>query len=31
VFVRGREESLETRQSLLLKRYRTVPARLDVR
>jgi imidazolonepropionase-like amidohydrolase len=31
VFVRGHEESLETRQSLLLKRYRTVPVRLDVR
>jgi imidazolonepropionase-like amidohydrolase len=31
VFVRGREEPLETRQSLLLKRYRTLPARLDVR
>jgi len=31
VFVHGREETLETRQSLLLKRYRTVPARLDVR
>lgn len=25
VFVRGHEESLETRQSLLLKRYRTLP------
>jgi imidazolonepropionase-like amidohydrolase len=25
VFVRGREESLETRQSLLLQRYRTLP------
>jgi|HubBroStandDraft_4_1064222.scaffolds.fasta_scaffold23035_2 imidazolonepropionase-like amidohydrolase len=31
VFVRGREEPLETRQSLLLKRYRTLPVRLDVR
>jgi len=31
VFVRGREESLETRQSLLLKRYRAVPTHLDVR
>jgi imidazolonepropionase-like amidohydrolase len=25
VFVRGREQSLETRQTLLLRRYRTMP------
>jgi len=31
VFVRGHEEPLETRQTLLLKRYRTLPPRLDVR
>jgi imidazolonepropionase-like amidohydrolase len=29
VFVRGREQSLETRQSLLLERYRTLPVPRD--
>jgi imidazolonepropionase-like amidohydrolase len=29
VFVRGREQSLETRQSLLLQRYRTLPVSRD--
>jgi imidazolonepropionase-like amidohydrolase len=29
VFIRGHEESLETRQTLLLRRYRTVPFRHD--
>jgi imidazolonepropionase-like amidohydrolase len=29
VFVRGREQSLETRQTLLLQRYRTLPVPRD--
>jgi imidazolonepropionase-like amidohydrolase len=29
VFVRGREQPLETRQTLLLQRYRTLPVQRD--
>jgi imidazolonepropionase-like amidohydrolase len=29
VFIRGKEESLETRQTLLLRRYRTLPVARD--